>query len=58
MRILLVTPRNPESFWTYDSILPVIGKQCVFPNLSMPTVAGKSVLVRFREKMVCLQLGK
>jgi len=40
MRILLVTPRNPESFWTYDSILPVIGKQCVFPNLSMPTVAG------------------
>ncbi len=40
MRILLVTPRNPESFWTYDSILPVIGKHCIFPNLSMPTVAG------------------
>jgi radical SAM superfamily enzyme YgiQ (UPF0313 family) len=40
MRILLVTPRNPESFWTYDSILPVIGKRCIFPNLSMPTVAG------------------
>jgi radical SAM superfamily enzyme YgiQ (UPF0313 family) len=40
MKILLVTPRNPESFWTYDSILPVIGKHCVFPNLSMPTVAG------------------
>ncbi len=40
MKILLVTPRNPESFWTYDSILPVIGKECIFPNLSMPTVAG------------------
>lgn len=40
MRIHLVTPRNPESFWTYDRILPVIGKRCVFPNLSMPTVAG------------------
>jgi radical SAM superfamily enzyme YgiQ (UPF0313 family) len=40
MRIHLVTPRNPESFWTYDRILPLIGKRCVFPNLSMPTVAG------------------
>ena len=40
MRIHLVTPRNPESFWTYDRILPLIQKKCVFPNLSMPTVAG------------------
>ena len=40
MRIYLVTPRNPPSFWTYDGILPVLGKDCIFPNLSMPTVAG------------------
>jgi len=40
MKILLVTPRNPPSFWTYDGILPTLGKDCVFPNLSMPTVAG------------------
>ena len=40
MKILLVTPRNPPSFWTYDSILPVIDKDCLFPNLSMPTLAG------------------
>ncbi len=40
MKIYLVTPKNPESFWTYDSILPSLGKQCIFPNLSMPTVAG------------------
>jgi len=40
MRIYLVTPKNPESFWTYDRILPSLGKSCIFPNLSMPTVAG------------------
>ena len=40
MKIHLITPRNPESFWTYDSILPALGRSCVFPNLSMPTVAG------------------
>jgi radical SAM superfamily enzyme YgiQ (UPF0313 family) len=40
VKIYLVTPRNPPSFWTYDSILPVLGKRCIFPNLSMPTLAG------------------
>jgi radical SAM superfamily enzyme YgiQ (UPF0313 family) len=40
VKIYLVTPRNPPSFWTYDEILPVLGKDCIFPNLSMPTVAG------------------
>ena len=40
MKIYLVTPRNPESFWTFDRILPSLGKKCAFPNLSMPTVAG------------------
>jgi radical SAM superfamily enzyme YgiQ (UPF0313 family) len=40
VKIYLVTPKNPPSFWTYDRILPTIGKDCIFPNLSMPTVAG------------------
>ncbi len=40
MKIHLVTPKNPPSFWTYDRILPTLGKRCIFPNLSMPTVAG------------------
>jgi len=40
VKIYLVTPKNPESFWTYDRILPSLGKRCIFPNLSMPTVAG------------------
>jgi radical SAM superfamily enzyme YgiQ (UPF0313 family) len=40
VRIHLVTPRNPPSFWTYDGILPTLEKRCIFPNLSMPTLAG------------------
>jgi len=40
VRIHLVTPKNPPSFWTYDEILPTLEKRCIFPNLSMPTLAG------------------
>ena len=40
MKILLVTPKNPPSFWTYDHVLQTLGKRCIFPNLSMPTIAG------------------
>ncbi len=40
MKIYLIAPKNPESFWTFDRILPALGKKCVFPNLSLPTVAG------------------
>jgi len=40
MKIYLIAPRNPESFWTFDRVLPSLGKRCVFPNLSLPTVAG------------------
>ena len=50
MKIYLVTPKNPPSFWTYDRILPTLGRSCIFPNLSMPTLAGltpRDVSVRF-----------
>ena len=40
MRILLVSPRNPRSFWTFDYTLTLLKKGCLLPNLSMPTVAG------------------
>ena len=40
MKIYLIAPKNPESFWTFDRILPSLNKKCVFPNLSLPTVAG------------------
>ena len=40
MKIYLIAPKNPESFWTFDRVLPSLRKRCVFPNLSLPTVAG------------------
>jgi radical SAM superfamily enzyme YgiQ (UPF0313 family) len=40
LKIYLIAPKNPESFWTFDRVLSSLGKRCVFPNLSLPTVAG------------------
>jgi len=40
MKIYLIAPKNPESFWTFDRILPSLGKRCVFPNLALPTMAA------------------
>ena len=40
MKLYLIAPKNPESFWTFDRILPSLRKRCVFPNLALPTVAG------------------
>jgi radical SAM superfamily enzyme YgiQ (UPF0313 family) len=40
VKIYLVAPRNPESFWTFDRILPSLKKRCVFPNLALPTLAA------------------
>ena len=40
MKIHLISPANPKSFWTYDAILPTLERSCLFPNLSVPTVAG------------------
>ncbi len=40
MKIYLIAPKNPESFWTFDRILPSLKKKCVFPNLALPTVAA------------------
>ncbi len=51
MRIYLVTPRNPQSFWTYDHVLPALGKRCIFPNLSMPTLGG--LTPREHEVILC-----
>lgn len=40
MKIYLIAPKNPESFWTFDRVLPSLNKRCIYPNLSLPTVAG------------------
>jgi radical SAM superfamily enzyme YgiQ (UPF0313 family) len=40
MKVYLIQPRNPPSFWTFDRILPSLNKKCVFPNLALPTIAA------------------
>jgi radical SAM superfamily enzyme YgiQ (UPF0313 family) len=40
VKLYLIAPKNPESFWTFDRILPSLGKRCVFPNLALPTIAA------------------
>jgi radical SAM superfamily enzyme YgiQ (UPF0313 family) len=40
MKLYMIAPKNPESFWTFDRILPSLGKRCVFPNLALPTIAA------------------
>jgi radical SAM superfamily enzyme YgiQ (UPF0313 family) len=51
VKIYLIAPKNPESFWTFDRILPSLKKKCVFPNLSLPTVAG--ITPREHEVVLC-----
>ncbi len=40
MRILLVTPKFPESLWGLDRIRAITGKRYVTPTLALPTVAA------------------
>ncbi len=40
MKIYLVAPKNPESFWTFDRILDTVDAQCMFSNLALPTIAA------------------
>ncbi len=40
MKIELIAPKNPESFWTFDRVLPTLRKSATFPNLALPTIAA------------------
>lgn len=40
MKILLVNPHFPDTYWSFSHALPFEGKRCVFPPLSLLTVAG------------------
>jgi radical SAM superfamily enzyme YgiQ (UPF0313 family) len=40
MRILLVNPKFPESFWGLNRIQSVAGKRYVMPTLALPTIAA------------------
>ncbi|WP_428560354.1 MAG: B12-binding domain-containing radical SAM protein [Solidesulfovibrio sp. DCME] len=41
MRILLVYPTYPDTFWSFKHILPFISRKAAFPPLGLLTVAAK-----------------
>lgn len=40
MNILLVYPRHPDTFWSFQHVLPFVGKRSAFPPLGLLTVAA------------------
>ena len=40
MKVLLVNPEFPETYWSFRHALPFEGKRCVFPPLGLMTVSG------------------
>ena len=40
MRVLLVNPRYPQTFWSFDKVLWMLNKKCVQPPLGLLTVAA------------------
>jgi radical SAM superfamily enzyme YgiQ (UPF0313 family) len=40
MRVLLANPGYPQTFWSFDTVLKMIGKKILFPPLGLLTVAA------------------
>lgn len=40
MKVLLVYPRSPETFWSFKHVMPLLGKKAAFPPLGLLTVAA------------------
>ncbi|HCR16652.1 MAG TPA: radical SAM protein, partial [Candidatus Latescibacteria bacterium] len=38
--VLLVSPENPITFWSFDEAIKMIGKKSAFPPLGLLTIAG------------------
>ena len=38
--ILLVSPRTPDTFWSFSHVMGLVGKKAAFPPLGLLTVAG------------------
>lgn len=40
MNILMVSPRTPDTFWSFNHVMPFISRRTAFPPLGLLTVAG------------------
>lgn len=40
MRVLMVEPESPPTYWSYDHLMPLIGKKAAIAPLGLATLAG------------------
>ena len=40
MRVLLINPEFPDTYWSFRHALPFEGKRCAFPPLGLLTVSA------------------
>ncbi len=40
MNVLLISPKTPDTFWSFSHILRIVGKRAAFPPLGLLTVAA------------------
>ncbi len=40
MRVLLLYPKTPETFWSFEHVVRFVSKKCAFPPLGLLTVAA------------------
>lgn len=40
MKVLLVSPQTPTTFWSFKHVLPFVAKRAAFPSLGLVTVAA------------------
>jgi radical SAM superfamily enzyme YgiQ (UPF0313 family) len=40
MRLLLVSPGYPKTFWSFDRVLTMLGKKCLLPPMGLLTIAA------------------
>ncbi|MDZ7664702.1 MAG: hypothetical protein U5K27_05140 [Desulfotignum sp.] len=48
MKILLIYPEFPDTFWSFTHALHFIGKKAAFPPLGLITVAGRFLPVSLK----------